>query len=216
MQDMIPVLLLSRNRKEINAYLKKIKEEYPLFFEIEPEGKEFSIKEIKNLIKETNIFHKEVRVYFLENFHISSLEAQNAFLKTLEEPPTNTLFILSSDNESRLIPTIISRTKLVYLGQRTRSPINSSIKDGLNHLLKEKDYRFLSDKVFVPTDKKEIPTIMEEAVYFFKDRLAVDKKAPLIIKEILKLKNLLENNNLNPQLTLDHILIFIRKQYTMS
>ncbi|MBI5127132.1 hypothetical protein HZA76_01610 [Candidatus Roizmanbacteria bacterium] len=213
---MIPILLVSRSHKENIAYIKKNKEKNHLLFEIKPEGKEFSIKEIKNLIKETSIFHKELRVYFLENFHISSLEAQNAFLKTLEEPPNNTLFILSTDNESRLIPTIVSRTKLVFLGEKKYLSIASSIKDSFNKLLSEKDYKFLSDKVFVPSDKKEIGSILEESVYFFKDRLGSDKKAPSVIKEIVKLKTLLENNNLNPQLTLDHILIFIHKQYTMS
>lgn len=40
-------------------------------------------------------------------------EAANAFLKTLEEPPSNTVFILTADNERSLLPTIISRTRSV-------------------------------------------------------------------------------------------------------
>ncbi len=213
---MIPILLISRIHKEKNAYLKKISQDNKLIIEIKPEGKEFSIKEVKNIIKETNIFHKEIRVYFLDNFHVSSLEAQNAFLKILEEPPKNTLFILSADNESKLIPTIVSRTKIVFLSAKNQILSDQSLKESFHKLLQDKNYKFLSDKRFAPADKKDVPSILEQAVLFFRDRLNFDKKAPAIIKEVLKSKSLLENNNLNPQLTLDHILIFIRKQYTMS
>lgn len=54
-----------------------------------------------------------------------TIEAQNAFLKTLEEPPQKTIIILSVDNHYRLLPTIISRCQVINLANQ---PINQSTK----------------------------------------------------------------------------------------
>lgn len=204
--NMIPLLIISNNSREIKKYLKKFINKNTLFFEIKSEGKEYSIKEIKDLIRETNIFHKETRIYFLENFQLSSLEAQNAFLKLLEEPPANTLFVLSVDNENKLIPTIRSRTQIVRLDKKNLTVITTQVKAVLNKLISDSNFNLLSITPFT----------LEDIIIFFRERLIFDKKAPAIIKETLKLKNLLENNNLNPQLTLDHMLIFIWKTYNIN
>lgn len=201
---MIPQLLISKNSRITNNYLKKIVQKNDIFFEIKPEGKEFSIKEIKNIIKESSIFHPEKRIYFLENFHLSSLEAQNAFLKILEEPPNNTLFILSTDNQSKLISTIISRTKIINLENNLNQSLNIQTKEKLNNFLKSKKL------------KLNLDVSLDDLIIYFKERLQSDKNAPHVLKEILKVKTLLENNNLNLQMTLDHILIFISKTYNMK
>ena len=202
---MIPQLIISNNSKVTKSYLKKLIGENHLFFEIKSEGKEYSIRDIKGLIKETSIFHKNTRVYFLENFHLSSLEAQNAFLKILEEPPEQVLFVLSADNENKIIPTIISRVKIIRLDKKNLSSLVPQAKAELNKVLASKSFQFF---------QSQIP--LDDVILFFRDRLSFDKKAPLIIKETLRLKNLLENNNLNSQLTIDHVLIFIWKTYRMK
>lgn len=202
---MIPLLLISNDSKKTRKYISNLINNDSLLFEIKPQGKEYSIAEIKNLFKETSIFHKKIRVYFLENFQLSSLEAQNAFLKLLEEPPTNTLFVLSVDNENKLIPTIRSRTRIVRLDKKYLPILTPQVKTQLNRFLTSKDFKF-----------SFTPVSLDEVILFFRERLKSDKKAPLIIKEALKLKSFLENNNLNPQLTLDRMLIFIWKTYNIK
>lgn len=55
-------------------------------------------------------------------------EAQNAFLKTLEEPPENTVIILLAPNEESLLPTVVSRCFIQDLGNLSNSPISAEEK----------------------------------------------------------------------------------------
>jgi DNA polymerase III delta prime subunit len=204
---MIPLLIISKDSKLINDYVNKLKIGN-LYFEIVPSTKEYSIEDIKNLKKETKIYNPKVRFYFLENFHLSSIPAQNSFLKLLEEPPANVQFVLSTDNKNRLLPTIISRVKIIKLQTNEKQTVGAQfiapMIEGLN-LVK-----------FKITDKESAKDIFLQMLFFFRQRLADDVHAPSILKEILKNQALLENNNLNPQLTIDQVLIFIYKQYNMN
>src|SRR3989339_404069 len=111
---MIPLLLISKDKIFINNYVNKLKKG-TLFIEVTPSTKEYSIDDIKGIIIETKVFYPKTRIYFLCNFHLSSIPAQNSFLKLLEEPPSNVQFILSTNNKNGLLPTIISRVKIVKL-----------------------------------------------------------------------------------------------------
>jgi len=55
----------------------------------------------------------EYKIYVLKNFHLCTVQAQNKLLKTLEEPPQNVVFILTTTNESLILPTISSRSKKI-------------------------------------------------------------------------------------------------------
>lgn len=197
---MISIVLVSDNKTAVNRFIEnKKKEGNSLIFRIAPKTKEFGIDQIKKIIGEVKIYHPKLRIYFFENFQLSSTEAQNSFLKILEEPPTNTQFILSVDNIHQLVPTIISRAKVIYLDKKREGRQN--------------------DKVVLPTNlstissKEEAIKIIDNIIFFFRKRLTVDIKAPPILNETLKIKQFLENNNLNSQLALDHLLIFIKKRY---
>lgn len=203
---MIPLLLLSNNSQETKKYLKKITKNDSFFFELKPENKEYSINDIKTLIKLSNFYHKETRIYFLDNFHLSSLEAQNAFLKLLEEPPLNTLFILSAESESSLISTIVSRVRKVYLKKELNYSLEKKEKEELNKLILNKNNKFLLKTTIN----------LDQIIIFFRERLITDKNSAIILKEALRLKYLIQNNNLNPQLCLDHLLILISKTYKMN
>jgi len=206
---MIPLLLISKEKKLINKYVNGLKVG-KLFFEIIPITKEYSIEDIKNITKETKIFNPKTRIYFLENFHLSSVPAQNSFLKLLEEPPSNVQFVLTTDNRNSLLPTIISRVKIIKLIEKQSkevveqfiSPFHTTTKIPLSS--------------FKITDKESAKNIFLQLINFFRDKLESDKKFPIILKEILRLNSLLENNNLNPQLTVDQGLIFIWKTYRIN
>lgn len=203
---MIPILILSKDTKLIRDYVEKLKVGC-LFFEILPSTKEYSIEDIKNLIKETKIYNPKTRIYYLENFHLSSIPAQNSFLKLLEEPPSSVQFVLTTDNKNNLLPTIVSRTKIIKLqGNDKRENMDKFVFDETK----------ISLMTFKITDKESAKKIILQLTNFFRGKLNSDKKAPPIIKEILRLNRLLESNNLNPQLTVDQALIFIWKQYKMK
>lgn len=212
---MIPLLVVSDDNEIVNSYVNKLKQDGLLFIVI-PSTKEYSIEDIKNLKKETKVFNPNIRIYFLADFHLSSIPAQNSFLKLLEEPPSNVQFILSTDNKNRLLPTIISRVKIVKLQRgNKRENVDKFVADAIEGVINHAStgIPLLPFKI---TDRESAKNILLQMLFFFRQRLAGDVHVPSILKEILKNQALLENNNLNPQLTIDQVLIFIYKQYKIK
>lgn len=123
-------------------------------------------------------FSHQYKVGIIEEAQRLTLEAQNALLKTLEEPPRNTFLILTAGRPSELIPTIISRCKILGLQEnKVKYAENQDIKHLLSasilvrfqfidNLLKEKNKSELS---------KQINSLLEELLIFYRDSLIKDK-----------------------------------------
>ncbi len=80
----------------------------------------FEIKKIadsRELTRIVSISQTKKIVYFLKNFDQASADAQNAFLKTLEEVQENIIFVLSAKNEENILPTIASRCHIIKLNE---------------------------------------------------------------------------------------------------
>lgn len=90
---------------------------HPDVFSVSPEGPSGSIKieEIRKIIYESSLKPYEAmkRVFIINDAERMTPEAQNAFLKLLEEPPKNHILILTSSNISGILPTVTSRCKTV-------------------------------------------------------------------------------------------------------
>ncbi len=81
-----------------------------------PEGKRgILIRQIRELREWAHMAPMEGsrKVAIIDDAHLMGSEAANAFLKTLEEPPEGTLFILVTSEQSKLLPTIVSRCQIV-------------------------------------------------------------------------------------------------------
>lgn len=108
---------------------------YPFFHYIaRPDNRrEISIDQIRDLI--ANLRLKTTgqgtlrRIILVKNAHQLSEEAQNALLKTLEEPPADSLFIFTVDSLSNLLPTIVSRARIINLQPSTLSATKDFYKD---------------------------------------------------------------------------------------
>lgn len=214
---MIPLLIISDDPKLIQDYVDELKKN-GLFFKVTPSTKEYSIEDIKNIGKETKVFYPKTRYYFLPEFHLSSLPAQNSFLKLLEEPPANIQFILSTNNKNNLLGTVVSRTKIVKLENNKKKNIVAAqfiapVLEGLVNQIPKGKIPLLQFKI---ADRESSRKLLLQIIYFFDHRLSEDRNAAIVLKEILRLMGLLENNNLNPQLTVDQALIFIWKKYRIN
>lgn len=69
-----------------------------------------AVRDLEQQMWQTAVFDKP-KVAFISGMELLSIAAQNALLKTLEEPPKNVFFVLSVDNISRVLPTIMSRVQ---------------------------------------------------------------------------------------------------------
>lgn len=73
-----------------------------------------SVEDIRNLIDQVRIPPQtgQYKVYIIDEVHMLSTAAFNAFLKTLEEPPRHAIFILATTEKHKIIPTILSRCQI--------------------------------------------------------------------------------------------------------
>jgi len=88
-----------------------------------------SVDDIRNLIDQVRIPPQtgKFKVYIIDEVHMLSQAAFNAFLKTLEEPPRHAIFILATTEKHKIIPTILSRCQIFDFKRIT-------VKDAKNHL----------------------------------------------------------------------------------
>lgn len=92
---------------------------------VRPESKtdkslpKITVESIRNLYTYANQKSVKRRVFCIASADLMTREAQNAFLKLLEEPLTNTNFILSSEDSSKLLPTVRSRVQTIQLKNLT-------------------------------------------------------------------------------------------------
>lgn len=93
--------------------------EHPYVFRIQPIKQTITIeqiRELQNFIKlKTTGRNTLRRAIIIDNAHLMGVEAQNALLKTLEEPPEDTLIILTAEQDVRLKPTIYSRVQRIHV-----------------------------------------------------------------------------------------------------
>lgn len=115
---------------------------YPYVLKIKPENHKIGIDQIKEINKFIELkvpSNKEInRIVIIFNSNLMTIEAQNAFLKNLEEPPKGTTYLISSNNINDLAPTIKSRCIKIRI-------IKPSKEEILNHFMsygyKEEDIK---------------------------------------------------------------------------
>lgn len=93
-----------------------------------PGDSKLGIEQVRKIKQHLSIkpYSAKGRVIVLEDASLLTVEAQNAILKTLEEPPPNAILILGATSESKLLPTILSRCEIVSIQ-------SSKIKTGIEY-----------------------------------------------------------------------------------
>ena len=74
-------------------------------------------------------YEHDKKVYILNNFSSTNIQAQNKLLKTLEEMPNNVYFILNVENETKVLPTIKSRCNKIYVPNKNNNDLYDSLKE---------------------------------------------------------------------------------------
>lgn len=96
-----------------NSCIKFESHNHPDFHIERPEGKSFKKEQIENIQREIRIlpYEGERKIFVIKDADKMTTEAQNSFLKTLEEPPEDTIIIMIVENTRSLLPTIASRSQ---------------------------------------------------------------------------------------------------------
>jgi DNA polymerase-3 subunit delta' len=107
--------LLGDSCGECASCQKLNRENHPDLKTIEPQGVSLKIDQIRELVQKVyfKAYDGQGRVYILADVDTMTTEAANSFLKILEEPPEEVLFILISSQPYKLLPTIVSRCQVL-------------------------------------------------------------------------------------------------------
>jgi DNA polymerase-3 subunit gamma/tau len=121
-----------------------------------------SVEDIRNLVDQVRIPPQvgKYKVYIIDEVHMLSQSAFNAFLKTLEEPPAYAKFILATTEKHKIIPTILSRCQ-IYDFRRITVP------DTIDHL------KFVAAKENVEADPVALNVIAQKADGAMRDALSI-------------------------------------------
>ena len=144
-----------------------------------------SVDDIRNLIDQVRYPPQsgKFKVYIIDEVHMLSNAAFNAFLKTLEEPPSYAIFILATTEKNKVIPTILSRCQ-IYDFNRIEIP---DIKNKLSEILESEKISF---------EDEALHLIARKADGALRDALSTLDLIKTFIKEpIIKLEDV--TNNLN-------------------
>ena len=158
------------------------------------------IEDVRNLNNFTKLKSVNPVVFVLESFHLASEEAQNALLKTLEEPQSSLQFIITTESLTNILPTIVSRCLVFNIKNYTLQVTSEYL-----NLLKTFKEGTLSEKFEIISNLKT----REEAIKFL-DNLCLYLHQELhkninIIKLLNRsataLSRIKSNANINLQLT---------------
>lgn len=222
---MLPIIIAYKDFHLAELRLKELMGDNGIYkhalIEIKPLKEEITIGQIRELKRDLSTAQKNNRMIVFYDFDKSSVETQNSLLKTIEEKTEVNLFVFLVENLEKILPTIKSRTKIINLNNLSDRLVVSPETIKLIEEIKESSsLGFLAKKELLVTKKDQYVKLSNELLIYFKNCMRKNTadvgRVVNIIKKILYLANLLENNNLNPQLTLDNLLIFIWKSYNMK
>lgn len=172
---------------EKSAEFLKIEEGIDLDVKSYPKnGEKLLVSDANEMVSEAYVkpVNLPYKIFLINNFDISTAEAQNKLLKVLEEPPQNVYFIISVKNEEKVLPTIKSRCEKVRIPPLSDDEILQISKDKLACVLGE---GFIG-KTLSLEKHKELSSVAEFAVSIFTE-LKNSKQVLSFSKKLLEQKN---------------------------
>ena len=143
-----------------------------------------SVEDIRTLIEQVRIIPQVGRysVFIIDEVHMLSAAAFNAFLKTLEEPPAHAIFILATTEKHKIIPTILSRCQ-IYDFNRIR------VEDSVEYL------RYIASEEGIAADEESLNLIAQKADGGMRDALSMFDKAVSFCGTTLDYRNVAQTLN---------------------
>jgi DNA polymerase-3 subunit gamma/tau len=146
-----------------------------------------SVDDIRNLTEQVRIPPQigKYKVYIIDEVHMLSTSAFNAFLKTLEEPPKHCIFILATTEKHKIIPTILSRCQ-IYDFKRIN---NKDIVSYLINICNKEEVKFETEALEIIANKAD--GAMRDALSIF-DRILSYNNKEITVKDVSLNLNVLD------------------------
>src|SRR5436189_2718884 len=144
-----------------------------------------SVDDIRSLVEQVRFAPQagKYKVYIIDEVHMLSSSAFNAFLKTLEEPPPYAIFILATTEKHKILPTILSRCQIFDFKRIT-------INDTVEHLQE------ICEKEEIKAEKAALQVIAQKSEGCMRDALSIMDKIVSFTNGELNYTNTLEHLNI--------------------
>ena len=174
--------------KEINNLESNNSEDYAFnIFELDAASNN-SVEDIRKINEQVRIPPRigNYKVYIIDEVHMLSNSAFNAFLKTLEEPPKHVIFILATTEKNKIIPTVLSRCQIYDFNRISVLEIQLYLKK----IAVQSKFKFEENALFLIAQKAD--GSLRDALSIY-DRMVSFTKADLNEKSVADNLNLLDN-----------------------
>ena len=143
-----------------------------------------SVDDIRQLVEQVRIPPQigKYKVYIIDEVHMLSASAFNAFLKTLEEPPRHALFILATTEKHKILPTILSRCQIYDFNR-------ISVEDTVNHL------SYVASKEGISAEPEALNVIAMKADGGMRDALSIFDQVVSFTGGNITYKSVIDNLN---------------------
>ena len=143
-----------------------------------------SVEHIKTLMEQTRIPPQlgRYKVFIIDEVHMLSTAAFNAFLKTLEEPPAHVIFILATTEKHKILPTILSRCQIYDFERMT-------IRNTVDHL------KHVADQEGITYEEQALAVIAEKADGGMRDALSIFEQAASFCQGNITYEKVIEDLN---------------------
>jgi DNA polymerase-3 subunit gamma/tau len=143
-----------------------------------------SVEHIKTLMEQTRIPPQvgKYKVFIIDEVHMLSTAAFNAFLKTLEEPPAHVIFILATTEKHKILPTILSRCQIYDFERMT-------VRNTISHL------KEVAEKEGVQYEEQALAVIAEKADGGMRDALSIFDQAVSFCQGNITYQKVIEDLN---------------------
>lgn len=142
------------------------------------------VEQIKALMEQTRIPPQvgKYKVFIIDEVHMLSSAAFNAFLKTLEEPPSHVIFILATTEKHKILPTILSRCQIYDFERMT-------VPNTIKHLA------MVAEKEGIKYEEQALAVIAEKADGGMRDALSIFDQAASFCQGDITYKKVIEDLN---------------------
>ena len=142
------------------------------------------VEQIKALMEQTRIPPQvgKYKVFIIDEVHMLSSAAFNAFLKTLEEPPSHVIFILATTEKHKILPTILSRCQIYDFERMT-------VPNTIKHLA------MVAEKEGIKYEEQALAVIAEKADGGIRDALSIFDQAASFCQGDITYKKVIEDLN---------------------
>ena len=147
------------------------------------------VDDIKALMEQVLVppTHGRYRVFIIDEVHMLSSQAFNAFLKTLEEPPAHAIFILATTEKHKIIPTILSRCQIYDFNRIT-------INDMVEHMMKvAKNEGYTAEPAALNVIARKADGAMRDALSIF-DQVAASTRGNITYEATIENLNVLDHS----------------------